>query len=541
MEKKEIKLNHFNIYAVIALIALIYFSVKCIQFYFEVGIPKEIWEIIITKKTIFISNEKNKTTNLLENLLFLLFVFIPPLLVYLFVKKIYKICNYFLSEEKIIISDEHFYYTRKLAMFNLKKFEINLNEIKKITKIPMKVSTRFSTNIPALAILWYFKEQKRILIKDKNGKEYKIWNIPARKFSLSTYYGTPKDDADLYIKELREYLKLEEKIMEDSQETESLNVEMKKLIYSHPDLSEKKESFLILFFSQIFLMFIFLVLFIEGITVFYEGGIEILFFIVMSIACIVISYFLIKGMKNAIIYFFPYEEYEIIEDRLYYKKKLKLLGKSFIMKKFDVNLKDIDSISSLPPKISYMGLKCFDDLKPCKRIYIRLKNGEGYEVCNFAKNPYNYVAFFQDINKAIEIEFKEIFNNIKSFIENGEKKYNFEKQLEEIKSNYNLEKSERYNFILDKIIEEEKLYFYKDEEKFIVNAEEIAIKNLEIFKTMNFEEMDFYMFYVNLLSKKENQDKKVLVGFNGIDGKEVTISKLKDDINEIRDSKSTFI
>ncbi|MHB9306806.1 hypothetical protein ACW0UU_04975 [Fusobacterium polymorphum] len=541
MEKKEIKLNHFNIYAVIALIALIYFSVKCIQFYFEVGIPKEIWEIIIAKKNIFISSGKNKATNLLENLLFLLFVFIPPLLVYLFIKKIYKICNYFLSKEKIVISDEHFYYTRKLAMFNLKKFEINLNKIKKITKIPMKVPTRFSTNIPALAILWYFKEQERILIKDKNGKEYKIWNIPARKFSPSTYYGTPKDDVDLYIKKLREYLKLEEENIEDSQETKSLNVEMKKLIYSHPDLSEKKESFLILFFSQIFLMFIFLELFSEGITVFYEDGIEILFFIVMSIACIVISYFLIKAMKNAIIYFFPYEEYEIIGERLYYRKKLKLLGKSFIMKKFDVNLKDIDSISSLPPKISFRGLKYFDDLKPCKRIYIRLKNGEGYEVCNFAKNPYNYVAFFQDVNKAIEREFKEVFTKIKSFIENGEKKYNFEKQLEEIKSNYNLEKSERYNFILNKIIEEEKLYFYKDEEKFIVNAGEIAIKNLEIFKTMNFEEMDFYVFYVNYLSKKENQDKKVLVGFNGIDGKEVTISELKDDINEIRDSKSTFI
>ena len=170
-----------------------------------------------------------------------------------------------------------------------------------------------------------------------------------------------------------------------------------------------------------------------------------------------------------------------------------------------------------------------------------MKNEEGYEVCNFAKNPYNYVTFFQDVNKAIEREFIEIFNNIKSFIENGEKKYNFEKQLEEIKSNYNLEKSERYNFILDKIIEEEKLYFYKDEEKFIVNAEETAIKNLEIFKTMNFEEIDFYVFYVDYLSKKENQDKKALVGFNGIDGKEVTISKLKDDINEIRDSKSTFI
>ena len=53
MEKKEIKLNHFNIYAVIAIITLIYFSIKCIQFYFEMGVPKEIWETIIVKKTIF--------------------------------------------------------------------------------------------------------------------------------------------------------------------------------------------------------------------------------------------------------------------------------------------------------------------------------------------------------------------------------------------------------------------------------------------------------------------------------------------------------
>ena len=541
MEKKEIKLNHFNIYAVIAVIALIYFSIKCIQFYFEMEVPKEIWETIILKKTIFISNEKNISTKLLENLLFLLLVFLPPLLVYLFVKKIYKICNYFLSEEKIIISDKYFDYTRKLAIINFEKFEIKLKEIKRISKIPMKAPTRFSTNIPALAILWYFKEQKRILIKDINGKEYKIWNIPAKKFSPSTYFRIPKDDADLYIKELREYLNLEEENIEDSQETESLNVEMKKLIYSHPDLSEKKKSFFILFFAQLFFTLIFLELFSEGITVFYERGIEILFFIVMSIACIVISYFLIKGMKNAIIYFFPYEEYEIIEDRLYYKKKLKLLGKSFIMKKFDVNLKDIDSISSLPPKISFRGLKCFDDFKPCKRIYIRLKNGTEYEVCNFAKNPYNYATFFQDVNKGIEREFIEIFNNIKSFIENGEKKYNSAKQLEEIKSNYNSEKSERYNFILNKIIEEEKLYLYKNEEKFIVNAEGMAIKNLEILKNMNFEEIDFYVFYVDYLSKKEYEDKKVLVGFNGIDGKEVTISKLKDDINEIRNSKSTFI
>ena len=541
MEKKEIKLNHFSFYSIIAIIALMYFSIKCIQFYFVVGIPQGIWETIATEKKPFISNESNLAAQLMSNFFIFLSIFLPPFLVYLFVKKIYIICNYFLSEEKIIISDEHFCYTRKLAMFNLKKFEIKLKEIKKITKIPMKVPTRFSTNIPALAILWYFKEQERILIKDKNGKEYKIWNIPAKKFSPSIYYGTPKDGVDLYIKELKEYLKLEEENIEDDQETESLNVEMKKLIYRHPDLSEKKKSFFILFFAQLFFTLIFLVDFSEGIIVLYEGGIEILFFIIMGIACIIISYLLIKAIKNAIIYFFPYEEYEIIEDRLYYKKKLKLFGKSFVMEKFDVALKDIDSISSLAPKISYIGIKPLDDFKPFKRIHISLKNEEGYEVCNWGKISYNYVDFSGDIDKVLEIEFKEVFNKIKSFIENGEKKYNFEKQLEEIESNYNLEKSERYNFILNKIIEEEKLYLYKDEEKFIVNAGKIAIKNLTIFKTINFEEIDFYVFYVNYLSKKEYEDKRLLVGFNGVDGKEVSMSELKNDINEIRDSKSTFI
>ncbi|ALF23046.1 hypothetical protein HMPREF0397_1867 [Fusobacterium nucleatum subsp. nucleatum ATCC 23726] len=57
---------------------------------------------------------------------------------------------------------------------------------------------------------------------------------------------------------------------------------------------------------------------------------------------------------------------------------------------------------------------------------------------------------------------------------------------------------------------------------------------------MNFEEIDFYIFYVNYLSKKEDEDEKVLVGYNGVDGKEVSMSKLKEDINQIRDSRSAF-
>ena len=81
---------------------------------------------------------------------------------------------------------------------------------------------------------------------------------------------------------------------------------------------------------------------------------------------------------------------------------------------------------------------------------------------------------------------------------------------------------------------------FKKDNNFIINGDSEAIKDLEIFKNMNFEEIDFYIFYINYLSKKEYETKKVLVGYNGIDGKEVTMSKLKEDINEIRDSRSTF-
>ena len=66
------------------------------------------------------------------------------------------------------------------------------------------------------------------------------------------------------------------------------------------------------------------------------------------------------------------------------------------------------------------------------------------------------------------------------------------------------------------------------------------VEYLEVFKNIYFEEAELDTFDSYILSKKENQDKKVLVGYNGIDGKEVTMSKLKEDINQIRDSRSIY-
>ncbi len=115
----------------------------------------------------------------------------------------------------------------------------------------------------------------------------------------------------------------------------------------------------------------------------------------------------------------------------------------------------------------------------------------------------------------------------------------YKRKQEKLFKIYNLEIEERYKEILNIILNEKKIFLSKKDSDYIVNGGN-GIKDLEIFKNMNFEETDFYIFYVNYLSKKEYEDKKVLVGYNGIDGKEVTMLKFKEDINEIRDSRSTF-
>ena len=115
----------------------------------------------------------------------------------------------------------------------------------------------------------------------------------------------------------------------------------------------------------------------------------------------------------------------------------------------------------------------------------------------------------------------------------------YKRKQEKLFKIYNLEIEERYKEILNIILNEKKIFLSKKDSDYIVNGGN-GIKDLEIFKNMNFEETDFYIFYVNYLSKKEYEDKKVLVGYNGIDEKEVTMSKLKEDINKMRDSRSTF-
>ena len=137
-----------------------------------------------------------------------------------------------------------------------------------------------------------------------------------------------------------------------------------------------------------------------------------------------------------------------------------------------------------------------------------------------------------------EIDYEDYLKINKILIEKV-KEYKAEKIIlykernreEELEAMYNLGVEERYIEILNAIIDEEKLFISKKEENFLIDA---------INKSRDLEERDFYVFYVDYLSKKEYENKKVLVGYNGVDGKEVTMSKLKEDINKLRDDRSTF-
>ena len=153
----------------------------------------------------------------------------------------------------------------------------------------------------------------------------------------------------------------------------------------------------------------------------------------------------------------------------------------------------------------------------------------------------SYTAFGMKLKDEVA---KDIVLTINKFLEKYKKENKIKRltlaEKENLSKKYNSPLEERYSYILNKILDEEKLFISEKDNNFVINGDSEAIKDLEIFKNMNFEEIDFYVFYVNYLSKKEYENKKVLVGYNGVDGKEVTMSKFKEDINEIRDSRSIY-
>ena len=248
---------------------------------------------------------------------------------------------------------------------------------------------------------------------------------------------------------------------------------------------------------------------------------------------VIFFYVIIRGMKNGILYFIPREECYVEDENLIYRR---IFLSKFIFKELRIPLLDIKDIidkGSKIPKVSTRSLVLATFFKPYERILIKMKSGKEYKIFVDA-DPYTFRN--DDDNKFIRT-----YNKLKEMVIEEQNKLFFNQKIENLSEKYNSPLDERYDFILNKIIDEEILFIAKKDNNYIVNGSYDAVEYLEVFKNIYFEEVELDSFYSYVLSKKENQDKKVLVGYNGIDGKEVTMSKLKEDINEIRDSRSILM
>ena len=247
---------------------------------------------------------------------------------------------------------------------------------------------------------------------------------------------------------------------------------------------------------------------------------------------VIFFYVIVRGLKNGILYFIPREECYIEDDNLIYRR---IFLCKFIFKELRIRILDIENIIDKGckiPKVSTRSLVLATFFKPYERILIKTKSGKEYKIFVDA-DPYTFRN--DDDNKFIRT-----YKELKEMVIEEQNKLFFNQKIENLNEKYNSSLDERYDFILNQIIEEEILFIAKKDNNYIVNGSYDAIEYLEIFKNIYFEEVELDTFDSYVLSKKENQDKKVLVGYNGTDGKEVTMSKLKEDINEIRDSRSTF-
>ena len=264
---------------------------------------------------------------------------------------------------------------------------------------------------------------------------------------------------------------------------------------------------------------------------------------VIIVILLIMFYFITRAIVNCLKYYVSKEECYCENGTLMYKR---ILFKKFILKEMEIPLLNIQKVIDKGDIPSHNARR--DVLNPLhyvvlffnyyERILLEMKTGDKYEIFVYAF-PYGTRA--EELEKIYnDNDFLKSFDELKEMIEEEQKKILFNQKVENLSEKYNSPLEERYNYILNKILDEEKLFISEKDNNFIINGDSEAVKDLEIFKNMDFEEIDFYVFYVNYLSKKEYENKKVLVGYNGIDGKEVTMSKFKEDINEIRDSRSIY-
>ena len=136
---------------------------------------------------------------------------------------------------------------------------------------------------------------------------------------------------------------------------------------------------------------------------------------------VIFFYVIIRGMKNAILYFIPREECYVEDENLIYRR---IFLCKFIFKELRIPLLDIKDIidkGSKIPKVSTRSLVLATFFKPYERIVIETKSGKEYKIFVDA-DPYTFRN--DDDNKFIRT-----YNKLKEMVIEEQNKLFFNKKI----------------------------------------------------------------------------------------------------------------
>ena len=176
---------------------------------------------------------------------------------------------------------------------------------------------------------------------------------------------------------------------------------------------------------------------------------------------LIMFYFITRAIVNCLKYYISKEECYCENGTLMYKR---ILFKKFILKEMEIPLLNIQKVVDKGHIPSHNARR--DVLNPLhyvvlffnyyERILLEMKTGDKYEIFIYAF-PYGTRA--EELEKIYnDNDFLKSFDELKEMIEEEQKKILFNQKVENLSEKYNSSLDERYNYILNKILDEEKLF-----------------------------------------------------------------------------------
>ena len=195
------------------------------------------------------------------------------------------------------------------------------------------------------------------------------------------------------------------------------------------------------------------------------------------IILLILIYFITRAIANCLKYYLSQEECYCENSIFIYKR---ILFKKFLLKKIEIPLMSIKKIEDKGFAPSYNMSSSY--LNPLhyiviffnhyERILLELKTGIKYNiyVYTFPYGGSGEIDAYKDIYN--DNDFLRSFTELKEMIEEEQKKILFSQKVENLMEKYNSPLEERYNYILNKIIDEEKLFISEKDNNFIINGEQ---------------------------------------------------------------------